>query len=64
MSSSVQAYGKAWLNLYIQALQYLASGSPAQWCGAHKAPGMMDVANRRCEADGCHKVCCLRQGHC
>ena len=29
---------------------------PAQWCGGHKAPGMVDVANRRCEADNCHKV--------
>ena len=31
-------------------------GRPAQWCGAHKGPGMVDVANRRCEHDNCHKV--------
>ena len=37
----------------------LPAGRPAQWCGAHKGPGMVDVANRRCENDNCHKVCTM-----
>ena len=37
-------------------LMALPAGRPAQWCGAHKGPGMVDVANRRCEHENCHKV--------
>lgn len=36
-------------------------GRPAQWCGAHKGPGMVDVANRRCEHENCHKVSTVLQ---
>lgn len=34
----------------------VAAAEAAAHCGQHKQPGEVDVANRRCEADNCHKV--------
>ncbi len=44
-------------------LSWECAGQPAQYCGQHKSSGMVDVANRRCEAEGCHKVCCSLPMH-
>ncbi|CAN0494430.1 unnamed protein product, partial [Laminaria digitata] len=30
-------------------------GEKAQFCSNHKVPGMVDVHNKRCEANGCQK---------
>ena len=36
------------------------AGKPATHCGTHRQPGQIDIANKRCEAETCLKVCSRR----
>ena len=43
--------------VYSPLLLVLAAypGEKAQFCSSHKKPGMVDVHNKRCEAENCQK---------